>query len=198
MNRFKKYISLAIAVFWSALCHGQGTFTITFDGPPIQPTNSDYLVQFYTEDGVNFTPLPGSYGFGRNGGGWTPISPYDGTAYLDAAQGESLQFSFSDGSLFGLASVDLAGYSTVVPDFTVDFIGYRSDGSTITTSFSGSGINFQTYYFGSDWSSDLTRVEIPYPIWCMDNLVVAVPEPGEVALFGLGVFAIWSWRKSRK
>ena len=45
-------------------------------------------------------------------------------------------FSFINGGLFDLLSVDLAEYCTVVPDAaTVRFTGYRSDGSTVTRDF---------------------------------------------------------------
>jgi hypothetical protein len=100
-----------------------------------------------------------------------------------AGEVDSLAFSFTSGSLFGVVSVDLAGFSIGAPDYTVNFIGYRSDGSTITTSFSGSGNDFQTFYFGSDWASGLTHVAIPNEPWSLDNLVVSVPEPGVGALF---------------
>ena len=101
-------------------------------------------------------------------------------------------FSFTNGSVFNLVSVDLAEYSTVVPDaVTVRFVGYRLDGSMVVTYFTTDGIiasrtsDFQTFYFGSEFSS-LTRVEIPTYGWSLDNLYVSVPEPGTGALMVLG------------
>src|SRR5207245_852077 len=80
--------------------------------------------------------------------GGPSLYPDNGTAYLQAGSGTTLMFSYNGGSLFGVAAVDLAGYSTVVPDFSVPFIGYRPDGSTVSTNFPGTGINFRTVYFG--------------------------------------------------
>jgi hypothetical protein len=77
--------------------------------------------------------------------------------------------------------VDLAGYSSVLPDFAVDFVGYHPDGSTVTNTFLGSGIAFRTFGFGPEFSN-LSRVEIPSISWSLDNLVVAVPEPGVLPL----------------
>jgi len=99
--------------------------------------------------------------------------------------GDSLSFGFLNGNRFNLTGVDLAGYSDVVPDFSVDFVGYRFGGGTVTTSFSGSGISFQTFHFGPEFS-DLIRVEIPTYGWSLDNLAVSVPEPTPWSILLLG------------
>jgi hypothetical protein len=144
-----------------------------------------------------FTPLKGSDGFSRYGPSY-PSDPQDGSAFLKAALGDSLGFSFSNGSLLDLVSIDLAEYSTVAPDaVTVQFIGYHPDGSTVSTSFTTDGIidgtgplaDFQTFQFDTKAWSGLTRVEIPTFGWSLDNLVVSVPEPSCGALLlcaGLG------------
>lgn len=102
-------------------------------------------------------------------------------------------FQFSIGSPFALMSVDLAEYSTVVPNaVTVHFIGYRVDGSIVTQDFTTDGIidgtgpiaDFQTFHFGPEFSN-LSRVEIPTFGWSLDNLVV-VPEPGTWGLILIG------------
>jgi hypothetical protein len=180
-------------LFVLAQCYGQGTFTrITFDGPPTQPPGTVYNTQQYHENDMSFTPLPGSVGFGRAGGGIAQL-PDNGTAYLQAALGQSLTFSFINGSVFDMRSLDLAEYSTVVPDAeTVHFIGYRLDGSIVTANFTTDGIidgtgplaDFQTFYFGPEFS-DLARVEVP-TFGSLDNLVLSVPEPGTGALVILG------------
>jgi hypothetical protein len=190
-------IGFRVSLLTASLClggqsgtFGQGTMRITFDGPPPQPPGTQYGLYEYSESGILFTPVgppnPDNQ-FTRNGGGILGY-PDDGTPYLQAGVGESLMFSFTDGSLFSLRSVDLAGYSDVVPDFTVAFVGYRTDGSTVSTSFSGTGIGFQPFYFGSEFS-DLTRVEIPTFGWSLDNLVVSVPEPSGFAFGALAVLA---------
>jgi hypothetical protein len=196
MRSLSTTLFLAIATLTSAVCFGQGTLQITFDGPPLQPPGSDFLVQQYFESGMYFRSPPGSDGFARTWTGLPPEWPNNGTPYLSAGAGDSLAFSFANESSFGVASVDLAGFSTGAPDYTVDFVGYRSDGGTISTSFSGTGVDFQTYYFGSDWSSGLTRVEIPNYGWSLDNLVVAVPEPSANALLIIG-FIISRFRRKK-
>lgn len=140
------------------------------------------------------------------GGGSPSFIPDNGTAYIAAALGDSLVFSFLDGSVFNLVSVDLAEYSLTVPNaVTVPFVGYRFDGSVVNTSFTTDGIidgtgpipDFQTFHFGPEFSG-LTRVEIPTYGWSLDNLVVAVPEPGTIALlmFGLGIAAICRFKRA--
>ncbi len=199
MNTFSvKIFGLVLVFLLPVFCLAQGTLRTTFDGSPIQPVNSQFLIQQYSESGMYFEPLPGSDGFLRNNNaGGAPAYPVDGSTYLQAGFGEGLEFGFSNGSLFGLAAVDLAAYGVNQADYTVDFIGYRSDGSTISTSFSGTGIHFQTYSFSSDWSSGLTEVVIPDAPWSMDNLAVIVPEPGSAEMFALGAVVI-SLRRSRR
>jgi len=114
-------------------------------------------------------------------------------------------FNNLDGSPFSLFAVDLAEYSTVVPDaVSVSFTGYHSDGSTISTSFVTDGIidgtgplkDFETFNFGPGWT-DLTRVEIPTDGWSLDNLVVSVPEPSVPVLFVVGMLAFQTRRMRR-
>lgn len=146
---------------------------------------------------MSFTPIPPQYNFSRVGTGY-PSDPQDGTAYLRAALSQSLMFSFSNESSFGLTSVDLAEYSTGQPyPVTVHFVGYRPDGTTLTTDFTTDGIidgtgplaDFQTFYFGKEWTG-LARVEIPTSLWSLDNLVVSVPEPSVAALLLFGGLAV--------
>jgi len=141
-------------------------------------------------------------------GGGIPQLPENGTAYLQAALSQSLTFSFTNGVVFGLSSVDLAEYSTVVSNaVTVQFIGHRVDGSTVTGGLTTDGIidgtgplaDFQTFQFGPEWSG-LSRVEIPTALWSLDNLVVSIPEPGTWALLILGsvLAGCRFWKRRRR
>jgi hypothetical protein len=193
-------------LFIAAECAGQGTTRFSFDGPPQQPPGSAYNVQVYYEAGFSFTPLPGSVGFGRVGSSPTGGRPDDGTGYLQAALGQSVTFRAVNNSPFALIAVDLSEYSTAFQTpLTVHFVGYRQDGSIVTTDLTTDGIidgtgplaDFQTFHFGPEFSG-LTRVEIPYPGWSLDNLVVSVPEPGAGALFLLGTgLVLFRLRKRR-
>ncbi len=183
---------------WPALGTAQGTLLINFNGPPDQPPGSAYNVQSYSESGMQFVPLAGSDGFGRVWSNPPSALPNDGTPYLDATLGDSLTFAFGSGDLFGLSSVELAGYSTVVPDFSVEFIGYHPDGSAIATTFSGNGTDFQTFPFGLDWASGLSKVEVSTPLWSMDNLVVTVPEPSTGALLFIAGLTFLVWRNRKR
>ena len=174
-------------------CFGQGTTQVTFDGPPVIPAGASFAVQNYYESGISFRGMVSGGLFSRVGPGYL-TDAQNGTAYLRAALGDTLTFSFTNGSVFNLTAVDLAEYSTVVPDaVTVHFIGYRQDGSTVTTDLTTDGIidgtgplaDFQTFTFGPEFSG-LTRVEIPTYGWSLDNLVVTIPEPSTWALLLLG------------
>jgi len=109
----------------------QGTFDplrITFDGPPVLLPGTGYHVQEHFEGGFWFVPIPGFDGFVRRGGGIS-FYPEDVAAYLQATLGNALWFGRNDGSVFDLASVDLAEYSTVAPNArTVPFVCNRPDG----------------------------------------------------------------------
>ena len=200
-------ISLFAFLCIAATSYGQGKLGITFDGPPVQPPGTAFTVTNYYESGMLFKPLPGSFGFGRIGSSPVSFRPDNGTAYLQAALGQSLMFNSTNGSLFGVFSVDLAEYSTVVPDaITVSFFGYRFDGSVVTTNFTTDGIidgtgplnDFQTFYFGSEFNN-LSRVEIPTYGWSLDNLTVAIPEPSTFTLLltGGALFAAFRFRKRK-
>lgn len=179
-------ILLLAAMYFAGSAFGQGTTLFTFDGPPVVAPGTSTGATNYYEAGMSFTPIPGSRTFGRRAGSSTSsLWPDNGTAFVQAALGQSLAFSFTNGSTFDLISIDLAGYSSVVPDVTAQFVGYRADGSTVTVSVPRNGITFETYFFDSGFS-DLTRVEVP-DFGSLDNLVVSVPEPSALGLCLLGV-----------
>jgi hypothetical protein len=67
---------------------------------------------------------------------------------------------------------------------TLHFVGYRHDGSIVTTDFTTDGIidgtgplpDFQTFNFDQTFR-DLDLVETPSQPWSLDNVVVTIPEP---------------------
>ena len=184
----------AIVVTFAAYCNvqAQGTLTrITFDGPPAFLSGEN--VRQYQESGVLLTAMTnqsGYSGFSRVLSGAWPHQPYNGTAYIQSWPFGPIIVTLGDGLLFGLFSVDLAERDRITPNsLTVEFIGYLADGSTVTTSFATDGIigvpgtpDFQTFYFGPEFHSGLTRVAIPPTGASLDNLFVFVPEPGTWAL----------------
>ncbi len=187
---------------------GQGTLQIGFEGPPVLRPGASVTVQQYFEGGMWFAPIPGTDGFGRTWSG-DPRDPYNGSAaFLQAALGDSLMFGLDDGSSFDPVSVDLAEYSTVVPDaVTVPFVGYRRDGGTVTTSFTTDGVtdgtgplaDFETFHFPPEFAG-VYEVRIPAYGWSLDNLRLRVPEPGTGALLGVGaaILAVRYLKKKRR
>ena len=176
----------------------QGTFAVTFDGPPLIPPGTARVVQSYSESGIWFARIPGTGGFVRVGSSPNPGRPDNGTAYVQAAVGDSLRFGLDDGSSFDPVSVDLAEYSTAFQrPVVVQFVGYRPDGSTVTTNITTDGIidgtgplaDFETFTFGPEFSG-LIRVEIPTALWSLDNLRLFVPEPGTGALVAVGAVVL--------
>jgi len=193
------FLFALIVCLASIQSQAQSTVRINFDGPPEAPPGSSVSLQNYYELGMSFTPIVTQGTFSRVGPGY-PSDPQNSTAYLRAALTQTLKSAFTNGWLFSLVSVELAEYSTLFQTpLTVRFVGYRFDGSTVTTDLTTDGIidgtgplpDFETFNFGSEWSG-LSRVEIPTALWSLDNLVVSVPEPGTWALLimGGGLF-IW-------
>jgi len=174
---------------------GQGTVKVTFDGPPVIASGTGVVETNYYETGMSFRPVPESRSFIRRGPTTDPLWPKNPTTFVQAGFGDSLMFRFTNGSAFNLISVDLAGYSSVVPDGTVNFVGYRPDNSTVQTNVSVSGLVFQTCVFGPDFTG-LIRVEIPNFGWSLDNLVVEalpmVPPPP-----ALTIEKVWSSSNGR-
>lgn len=190
----------------------QGTLlrTVTFDGPPTIPPGSGVLVTYYYEEGMSFAPINSGDQLSRSGGG-VSFFPENGTAYLLQAAGTSLAgycAQLPTPTQFGLYSVDLAEFSTLYNyPWTVEFIGYRPDGSTVTIDFTtdriidGTGpiTDFQTFYFDARFS-DLVRFEVPGHRFAMDNLVFfdVIPEPSSFALLLAGGAMVCALRRRCK
>jgi hypothetical protein len=169
-------LAMISGFFLVAQCWGEGTVTITFDGPPTYPPGSRYNRTNYAERGTGFVGDCGR-AFPPSSTGW----PDNGSAYIVPTLGMSC--SRFDGLSFRLVSVDLAGYSYVVPDFSASFEGRRSDGSTVTTNLLVSGLAFQSFYFSSEFA-DLTNVLVT--AGALDNLKLQLPTVQPV-------LSLWSY-----
>jgi len=203
------YLCALIGCLASMQCVAQGTlqWTVRFDGLPDVAPGDDIATSYYAEQGMSFRPI-GSGQFGRSGGG-RPGRPNNGGAFLFGAFTYSLSIT-GNIARFGVVSVDLAEYSTVVPDaVAVQFVGYRCDGSTVTSVFATDGImdgsgplaDFQTFYFDSQFA-DVVKVEVPSYGWCLDNMVFSnvIPEPGTWTLLILcgGLAGCRFWKRHRR
>ena len=73
-------ILLAIGAFLLSLraASAQGTFTVTFDGPPVRRPGASVTVGEYYEGSVWFTGIPGTDGFTRTWSG-DPRYPDNGS-----------------------------------------------------------------------------------------------------------------------
>lgn len=197
----RRCVELAVAVsvlFFAAWSQAQGTFewVVTFDAAPYIPPSDILGIEYYYEQGMVFTPI-GSGQFGRSGGAPALTAfPRNGTAYLMAGLGDSLSVSSAYGHRFAVVAVDLAEFSTLYQTpLTVQFVGYKPDGSTVTTVFVTDGIidgagpvnDFEPFYFDSRFG-DVTRVEVPTYGWSLDNMVFSnfVPEPSALPLLVVG------------
>jgi len=183
---YRLVVVAALMVFATHLYSQGTTVTIGFDGPPTQfPGGGTTNVANYLEAGMSFTPIAPDPYFVRR---WpfTGLDAYDGTTYLWTGRpGQSLMFSFTNAAVFSMISVDLAEFGAFTSPATVGFLGYRHDGSVVSTNFTTDGIadntgplqDFQTFFLGPQFSN-LDRVEVPGYGWSLDNLVVSIPEPG--------------------
>jgi hypothetical protein len=183
---------------WLPLAHGQGI--ISFDHYPIRP-GQGVLVTNCSEDGFTFTPINSGEQFSLSGGGRLAF-PENGSAYILQGAFTSLAATRNGSKVFGLHSVDLSEFSTLY-DFprTVQFVGYRSDGTVVTTDFTTDGLidgtgptpDFQAFHFDNRFSN-LLRFEVPTDTYALDNLVYFIPEPSTGALMFVGLIIACNWR----
>jgi hypothetical protein len=172
--------------------HGQGT--ITFDAHPNFGGTSYYELGMWIRIA---NPVP-YYGMGVVGPITSPSSiPYNSTPYMGYIQQSSNDyavFSLTNGSAFGLTSVQLVDPNSPSDSLLpISFVGFKPGGLTVTNTLTtpGNGADhLLNYQFNSDFASGLTRVEIPSARWAIDNLVFTVPEPSSAALVSLGLLAL--------
>lgn len=186
---------------WPKAGAGQGV--LTYDWPGL--TNGIAYLATWPEGGLILRVIPpppltrdGILYIGVGLAGY----PYNGTPYIAFQRHEGnpdyVMIARTNNLPFGLASVDLADPVAPSPaPIAITFNGFRADGSMVSQTFTvggGGSSSFQTFYFGPDFAHGLVRVEIPSPAWAMDNLVW-IPEPGPVALLGLGLLVWWLLRR---
>jgi len=194
--------------------HAQGTIDFDHGGhyyPVPGPTPGTPFYN-YTEKGFLFQVIIPTLGttrspyydnFGIVSAGFVAAnSPYNSTAYLTFVQYASpddyVSFSQTSSEAFGLISVDLATMVPALVNYAVTFLGTKADGAIVEQDFSvTAGGTWDTYYFNSDFASDLVSVDILAPRLLMDNIVF-IPEPGTTALVALGLLACWRTLRKRK
>jgi len=203
-----KWIVLAtsILIFFLRLapCSGQGVLQFRFDDhPPGYATPAST----YGESGMGFWNPYGPENLILAGSGIDSL-PQNGTAYLQVSTGAKLGFTLTSGMHFNLISFDAAEYVNNLGSVTLQVVGYKSMGVTVTNLFSLDEINdgtgplqdFQTFYPDSQFLN-VYRVDVLTDRWSLDNLVInGVPEPSSGALILLGTLCGlgWSWVRSKR
>lgn len=111
-----------------------------------------------------------------------PGYPSNGTINVRSISGDAgMQIRHKDGLPFSIYQIDLAEYSIVVGPRPVTFVGRRTDGTTISQTFTLDGVmdgtgpveDFQTFSFPTGFSN-LDRLTITTEGFMMDNLVVSL------------------------
>ncbi len=166
----------AFIVEWGAPVGGGG----------ILPNWVEQDMYFETPNGITVQDSGASAGSPDNGSAWirTTGGPMQAPLAITNLSGEP----------FALHFVDLAEYSTAFASpRAIPFIGYKTDGSIITTTFITDGIidgsgplaDFERFMFSADFT-DLNRVVVDTYLYSMDNLGVSVvPESSSIAMIGL-------------
>jgi hypothetical protein len=160
---------------------------IQFDGQPAVAAGTVVKVSEYFEAGMWFRPISPGTQFGRVATNFADY-PNGRSAYINAAEGETLALSFTNGSVFDFRAVTLAEYTTNIPSVTVQFVGYRNDGSIVSTTlqtdpdreWTEDYHGFEAFYL--DWRgfTNLIKVEIPTSGWSIDTIVVIPKTPPRI------------------
>ena len=178
--RIERAAHVALAVFCLVgHCLGQGTVTITFEGPPAQPPGTYSVISRYSGSGMLFTaPYMLLEGSGLAGG------PDNGTTYLATLLNTTLPVNSLSGAPFSMTSFDVAGFYGLLTPPTLQVVGFRQDGTTVTNSFTSIGTSFQTVHLDSGFVG-LNTVDLTGG-FAFDNMVVGIPEPSASGLILLG------------
>ena len=172
---------------------GQGTMTITFEGPPPQPPGTRSHLATYSESGMLFVDGPDA--LVRVGSGVAGV-PDNGTTYLGTGVNTTATVSSLSGVPFGLSSFDVARFFGLLTPATLQVIGVRLDGTTITNNFTPRGSSFQTLQLGSGFVN-LNTVFLTGG-FAFDNVVVGIPEPSAGALIVLAALSMLGSSRMRE
>lgn len=182
------------------LCLSINVNALVIDFDPLETATGGILTtpSPYTEDGFQISGSPLTY-FSQDN------SRYAGSAgLLTAADSASATFMESLSAAFALVSIEL---SFIEPNGTsplVTFTGNLFGGGTVMQSFTPTGFGFTQFNFNSSFTN-LTSVS-----WLQgpssfnghqfDNIVVDVdvPEPGTLALLGLGLAGMGLTRRRKR
>jgi hypothetical protein len=150
----------------------------------------------YEEDGFQLDTAAGGIGFNSI---HADDYRYDGSiGFFNRTADAITTLTKIGGGLFSLDSIDLDSLNGN-NQVTVTFIGTLLNNSTISTSFSPNSPNgLQTFTFGTafdnvksvSWSQDPN-----YHSFDNINVSAQVPEPGTVAMLGLGLLAFTAARR---
>lgn len=181
-------------------CLGQGTMTITFQGPP---PGTQWQIGVYTDpaSGMQFGGLTPQTLY-LNGGG-IPGYPDNGTCYLENLAG-SMRFgpnTFPPTTPlvpFNLVSFDAAELISGPQTLTV--VGYHPMAGTVTNYFTVTSQTFQTFHLDSSFTG-VVQVDVLNASWSLDDIVISgVPEPSCGALVVLPTLCALGrrWMRGRR
>ena len=203
---FHRFLSLTFATFILCCASINANATVILDFE-----NANSGLRHIDQNGFSLD-MGGQYGFMsiHNPTNTTSV-PQNGTKFVQM----STQFAYPatltaiNGSLFELSSIDIGEYSSVYKlPRSSSFKGYTYSGTILTEefwvdgNFDGLGgiSDFETFTFGEDWKN-LVKVEFGFGL-TFDNIVLnnsatSVPEPTSLAILVLGLFGLFTSRKSR-
>lgn len=154
----------------------------------------------FADQGLTFTVATGEFQYTVDGNE-TPLPAEgvnNGTNFYIASPQTNI--TATDGSAFSLNQIDLGLSLFTFPTQDAVLTGFFSNGSSFSTTVSLNDTSFQTFLLAG--FDDITRLNVALAngYVAIDNINFTqnnanVPEPGTVALFGLGLFGFLASRR---